>query len=281
MAQGGEAGGPNLQLVADDRSNSILISGDPALRLRIRALIAHLDTPLDTGGETLVRYLQLREAPRIWPPSSRSRSPRAASGGGERLEQSAAPRRPRRAAPPDAVAADQRGERHNGLAGRRHRHDLGRQGHQRADHHRAASARMRALNAVIDKLDIRRAQVHVEAIIVEVSADKTADLGINWIVDGTNSQAGGRRLHRADRRRLGSSTCTTSSKGTSTDLSQRSDHRHHCRRSAGSQATGVNFARHRARAAGRFAHQHHLAAHASRCATTRNRRSRWRRKCRS
>jgi general secretion pathway protein D len=33
---------------------------------------------------------------------------------------------------------------------------------------------------VIDKLDIRRAQVLVEAIIVEVSAEKTAELGITW-----------------------------------------------------------------------------------------------------
>jgi len=47
---------------------------------------------------------------------------------------------------------------------------------------------MRAINAVIDKLDIRRAMVQVEAIIVEISADKTADLGINWVLDGSNSK---------------------------------------------------------------------------------------------
>src|SRR5258706_14955163 len=47
---------------------------------------------------------------------------------------------------------------------------------------------MRAMNAVIDKLDIRRAQVQVEAIIVEVAADKTSDLGVNWVLDGSNSK---------------------------------------------------------------------------------------------
>ncbi len=36
------------------------------------------------------------------------------------------------------------------------------------------------LRAVIEKLDIRRAQVFVEALIVEVSADKAAEFGIQW-----------------------------------------------------------------------------------------------------
>jgi general secretion pathway protein D len=36
------------------------------------------------------------------------------------------------------------------------------------------------LRAIIEKLDVRRAQVYVEALIVEVSADKAAELGIQW-----------------------------------------------------------------------------------------------------
>ena len=36
------------------------------------------------------------------------------------------------------------------------------------------------LRAIIEKLDIRRAQVYVEALIVEVSADKAAQFGIQW-----------------------------------------------------------------------------------------------------
>lgn len=54
------------------------------------------------------------------------------------------------------------------------------------------------IRAVIDKLDVRRPQVFVEALIVEVSADKAAELGVQWqnlagvngsgtnIVGGTN-----------------------------------------------------------------------------------------------
>jgi general secretion pathway protein D len=46
---------------------------------------------------------------------------------------------------------------------------------------------MKSLMAVIDKLDIRRAQVEVEAIIVEVDVNKSSNLGVQWITDGGNN----------------------------------------------------------------------------------------------
>jgi general secretion pathway protein D len=46
---------------------------------------------------------------------------------------------------------------------------------------------MRSLMQIVDKLDIRRAQVQVEAIIVEVVADKSKQLGITWAVEGAGS----------------------------------------------------------------------------------------------
>ena len=46
---------------------------------------------------------------------------------------------------------------------------------------------MKSLMAVIDKLDIRRAQVQVEAIIVEVDINKSSNLGVQWLLDGGNS----------------------------------------------------------------------------------------------
>jgi general secretion pathway protein D len=54
----------------------------------------------------------------------------------------------------------------------------------------AGQRTLRAVNAVIDKLDIRRAQVLVQAIIVAVSVDKTADLGVNWAVDAAATGIG-------------------------------------------------------------------------------------------
>ena len=41
---------------------------------------------------------------------------------------------------------------------------------------------MRSLMSVVDKLDIRRMQVLVEAIIVDINVNKNAELGVNWAV---------------------------------------------------------------------------------------------------
>jgi len=64
--QGNNIGGPQgpgaMQLVADERTNSVLISGDTAVRVRVRGLIAHLDTPIETGGNTRVVYLKFANA---------------------------------------------------------------------------------------------------------------------------------------------------------------------------------------------------------------------------
>src|SRR5437660_1359391 len=51
---------------------------------------------------------------------------------------------------------------------------------------------MHAVMDIIDKLDIRRPQVLVEAIIAEVDVDKNAELGVNWAAfsKGSNVPAG-------------------------------------------------------------------------------------------
>ncbi|MCD6672736.1 MAG: type II secretion system secretin GspD [Burkholderiaceae bacterium] len=60
----------------------------------------------------------------------------------------------------------------------------------------------RNLRAVIDKLDARRAQVFIESLIVEISAEKAAELGVQWqflgsphgstrVIGGTNLPARG------------------------------------------------------------------------------------------
>ena len=46
------------------------------------------------------------------------------------------------------------------------------------------------LRAVIEQLDVRRAQVFIEALIVEVQADKAAEFGIQWqALDGLNKSS--------------------------------------------------------------------------------------------
>ncbi len=52
-----------VKLAADDRTNSILVTGDRSSRLRMRATIGYLDTPLeDGGGNTHVIYLKYAKA---------------------------------------------------------------------------------------------------------------------------------------------------------------------------------------------------------------------------
>jgi len=43
---------------------------------------------------------------------------------------------------------------------------------------------MQQIMAIVDKLDIRRLQVHVEAIVAEVNMNKSAELGVNWALYG-------------------------------------------------------------------------------------------------
>ncbi len=56
----------------------------------------------------------------------------------------------------------------------------------------ASEPQYRQLRAVIDKLDARRAQVFVESLIAEISAEKAADFGIQW--QGALGQAGGSNI---------------------------------------------------------------------------------------
>ncbi|MDH5573305.1 MAG: type II secretion system protein GspD, partial [Gammaproteobacteria bacterium] len=52
----------DYSMVADDRTNSVLLSGDRGDRLRVRAIITHMDTPVEAGGNTHVVYLHYAKA---------------------------------------------------------------------------------------------------------------------------------------------------------------------------------------------------------------------------
>src|SRR5690606_29109607 len=72
LEQGGAGGTAAAQpggsrMIADDRTNSILLSGDPSQRLRLRTLIAHLDTPLEGNENTQVLFLRNAKATDLVP----------------------------------------------------------------------------------------------------------------------------------------------------------------------------------------------------------------------
>jgi len=84
---------------------------------------------------------------------------------------------------------------------------------------------MRAIMGIVDKLDIRRAQVLVEAVLVEVNMDKTSDIGVNWgrLVSGSQRNPdSGRRLYRAGRRDLDTRCCDHRQRR----LDRKHDHEH-------------------------------------------------------
>ena len=155
-----EGGMSPLRVVADDRSNSILLAGDKTQRLRARTLIAYLDTPLASGGDTRVRYLRYADAEKI------------AAKLKEQVQGVTA------GAPAAGTTTSASADRSTIIWAEPETNALV---------ITAPAKTMNSLMAVIDKLDIRRAQVIVEAIIVEVSADKSAELGVNWLVDGSNA----------------------------------------------------------------------------------------------
>ncbi len=153
-----------FKLVADEHSNSVLLSGEKDTRLRIAVLIAHLDTPMQAGGETQVRYLQNGDAEKIAAKLKEQITGAAStsSGGGA----------------PGAQTPQAQAERGTIIWADPATNALV---------ITATPKVMRNLMSVIDKLDIRRAQVLVEAIIVDVDLSKSASLGVNWAFYGQGS----------------------------------------------------------------------------------------------
>ncbi len=148
------ARGPTV--VADDRTNSILLGGPKAGRLRLRALIAHLDTSVEVGGQTHVVYLRNANAKdlvqvltgisqNLLPGGKGKKGVPAVPGTGVTIQADESTNALVINAPPDVF---------------------------------------RSLRRVIQKLDVRRAQVLVEAVIAEVSHDVTKELGVQWAFDG-------------------------------------------------------------------------------------------------
>ncbi|HEY7638939.1 MAG TPA: type II secretion system secretin GspD [Steroidobacteraceae bacterium] len=163
--QQAEVATTSARLVADDRTNSVLISGEKAQRLRLKALVTHLDTPLETGGDTRVRYLNYADAEAI---------------AGKLKEQvtgitQAAQGTPGQPAGPQAAA-----DRSTTIWADKQTNALV---------ITAPPKIMRSIMQVVDKLDIRRLQVLVEAILVDISEQKTAELGVNWAVGNTDSDS--------------------------------------------------------------------------------------------
>ncbi|MBS0375072.1 MAG: type II secretion system secretin GspD [Proteobacteria bacterium] len=166
LAQAGGEQGSTAKLIADERTNSVLLSGEKNQRLRFRALIAHLDTPIEKGGGTTVRYLHYADAEKL------------AQKLKEQVQATTASTTTGGAGGAQAVGSAEKNV------------SIWAEPTTNALVMTAPPKLMRQLNDVIDRLDIRRLEVQVEAIIVEITGNKNIDLGVNWAIDASGSNIG-------------------------------------------------------------------------------------------
>ncbi len=162
-------------LLAESRSNSLILrAANPARVNLVKSLVEKLDRPTDTAangaaGNIYVVYLKNAEAAKL------AVTLRAAVSG-EATRAAPAPGTPAVAAAPGASANQPLAQSAQPSTG----------GQIQADPSTnsliitASEPQYRQLRAVIDKLDVRRAQVFVESLIAEVNADKAAEFGIQW-----------------------------------------------------------------------------------------------------
>jgi general secretion pathway protein D len=161
-----------INLAADERTNSILMSGERAIRLKIRTTIIQLDTPLDDGGgNTHVVYLRYAKAENMVEilTGLQEQTARKTTTVARGKTATAATRQVSGASFISDTAIIQADEETNALI------------------ITADPNTLLTLKAVIRQLDIRRAQVHIEAIIAEISTNKDKEIGVGAVIDGTNS----------------------------------------------------------------------------------------------
>jgi len=155
------AGGDRFSVVPDGRTNSILLRSDNPGRIALlRSLIERLDVPARAIGSTRVIYLKHAEAIKL---VEVLRGMLSATAGGAPGQAGAPGGRPGGAAP-SLIQAD---EATNSIV------------------INASDTVYNNLRLVIEQLDVRRAQVYVEALVAEMNADRTDELGVQWAAAGS------------------------------------------------------------------------------------------------
>ena len=155
--------------IADQRTNTVILRGDPSNRSSLRDIIRQLDMPA-SGGATQVHYLRYANAEDVAEvlrgiaegrevEDNMAQSPDGSSSGGSMM-----------------------GSRQSAV---------------RIQAHESTNSVVifgpaelsRDMASIIAQLDIRRAQVLVEAVIAEVSYDRAKELGVQWGI-GTDAGVG-------------------------------------------------------------------------------------------
>ncbi|HHM04738.1 MAG TPA: type II secretion system protein GspD [Gammaproteobacteria bacterium] len=150
-------------LIADERTNTILVSGGKSKRLRLRAIVSHLDIPLEREGNIHVVYLRYANAKELVP---------VLTGIGESVSKETQAKKGKTAPARGAGFTIQADEATNALV------------------ITAPMEVFRSLQAVIRQLDVRRAQVLVEGVIADISLKRAAELGVQWAANAVPDREG-------------------------------------------------------------------------------------------
>src|SRR3989338_47970 len=146
------------KIVADERTNSVIVSGERQARERVVSLVQRLDAELESQGNTRVYYLKYAKAEDLV---------KVLQGVSATI-----------AAEVQGAATQAQGARTAGKG-----RDVSIEAHAESNSLviTAQPDVLRSLEDVIRQIDVRRAQVLVEAIIVEVADNSGANLGVQWI----------------------------------------------------------------------------------------------------
>jgi len=162
----------NFNVLADSRSNSVVVRAPSKARAELaKSLIANFDQPTQVPGNVHVVYLKNAEATKL------AQTLRAVVS----LDTSKLNSTASASTSPNAGGASQASPNvpSNLSSG-------GTAGYIQADASTntliitANDAVYRNLRSIIDQLDARRAQVYIESLIVEVSATRAAEFGVQW-----------------------------------------------------------------------------------------------------
>ena len=170
-----------LTIVPDARSNSLLVrSDDPSRLARLRSLVAIIDAPTSAAGNIHVVYLKNAEAVKVAETLRAIYQSGPAPSAQQRAPLSPTP------APGVTTASTMQAQTATFAFGGQGQQTATAPGIIQADPATnsiiitAPDAIYNDLRAALQKLDVRRAQVYVEALVAEITALKAAEFGIQW-----------------------------------------------------------------------------------------------------
>jgi len=139
-----------ISVVADERSNRLIVKGEKSARQRIVKLVSRLDQPVKQDGSARVIYLKHSDAEKV---AETLKGLVTVAGTGK----------------------DNKGQQKANILADKDMNALV---------IKASPSDMAEIEEVIRQLDIRRAQVLIESIVVEVQGNVGDDLGIQWALGG-------------------------------------------------------------------------------------------------